>query len=429
MRNIKDVKYDVTIVGGGPAGVSCAYTAAKLGLKTLLVEKNNYLGGQMTGALVIPMMISASDNINTEFYTELVSAARKSGAQATYLDGNDGWFNPCLMKIVLDEMLKEAGADILFEAELFGAEIKPCAYETCEKYVNYIKVRTKTLSIHIYSKYFVDTTGDSSLCEILNCNFIDDKNKFQPDSLRFIVSGINLDKFSKQILELDPDRNVTTAQKLGNSVHLSTACTFDTDKNWALWPLFKKAVDEGVLEYSDTAYFQVFTVAGMPNSLAFNCPRLENYSNDDPLAYSNAIIGARMKILRLFNFVKKYFDGFENSYISQIADTTGVRISKRPITKYIYKKEDLISGKVFDNPVLTADYPIDIHSNDKNSSQLNAVQKYFLPVECLICDDFGNLFVAGRNVGAEFEAQAALRIQKSCLSMGEALAKHLFRIN
>ena len=32
------MKYDVIVVGGGTAGVSCAYTAAKLGLKTLIVE-------------------------------------------------------------------------------------------------------------------------------------------------------------------------------------------------------------------------------------------------------------------------------------------------------------------------------------------------------------------------------------------------------
>ena len=42
--------------------------------------------------------------------------------------------------------------------------------------------------------------------------------------------------------------------------------------------------------------------------------------------------------------------------------------------------------------------------------------------------DFDNLFVAGRNLGAEFEAQAALRIQKSCLSMREAVAKYIHKI-
>ena len=50
-------------------------------------------------------------------------------------------------------------------------------------------------------------------------------------------------------------------------------------------------------------------------------------------------------------------------------------------------------------------------------------------MECLISMDYGNVFLAGRNVGAEFEAQAALRIQRSCLSMGEGLAKYLKQIS
>lgn len=33
------VNYDVVVVGAGAGGLSCAYTAAKLGLKTLLIEK------------------------------------------------------------------------------------------------------------------------------------------------------------------------------------------------------------------------------------------------------------------------------------------------------------------------------------------------------------------------------------------------------
>ena len=35
-------KYDVAVVGGGPAGASSAYSAAKLGLKTILFEKQTY---------------------------------------------------------------------------------------------------------------------------------------------------------------------------------------------------------------------------------------------------------------------------------------------------------------------------------------------------------------------------------------------------
>ena len=43
--------------------------------------------------------------------------------------------------------------------------------------------------------------------------------------------------------------------------------------------------------------------------------------------------------------------------------------------------------------------------------------------------DFDNLFVIGRCISAEFEAQAALRIIPSCFSMGEGLVKYIAKIN
>ena len=75
---MKKNEYDVAIFGGGPAGIACAYNAGKLGLKTVLIEKNNYLGGQITGALVVPMMKSSSDNINVDFFNALVEYSKNT---------------------------------------------------------------------------------------------------------------------------------------------------------------------------------------------------------------------------------------------------------------------------------------------------------------------------------------------------------------
>ena len=36
----KEEKFDIAVVGGGPAGLSAAYTAAKAGAKVILFEKD-----------------------------------------------------------------------------------------------------------------------------------------------------------------------------------------------------------------------------------------------------------------------------------------------------------------------------------------------------------------------------------------------------
>ena len=51
-------------------------------------------------------------------------------------------------------------------------------------------------------------------------DFLNKKDKFQPNNLRFIMSGIDLRKFSDWIMEFDKDRNVTTSAEIDGQIHL-----------------------------------------------------------------------------------------------------------------------------------------------------------------------------------------------------------------
>ena len=48
--------YDVVVLGGGPAGVSAAISAARRGSRVLLTESYGMLGGMATTSLVSPFM-------------------------------------------------------------------------------------------------------------------------------------------------------------------------------------------------------------------------------------------------------------------------------------------------------------------------------------------------------------------------------------
>lgn len=405
--------YDIIIAGGGTAGVSCAWNAAKRGLKTLIIEKNSFLGGSITSSLVIPAMKTSENAINTDFFNALYKKLYDLGGAITYEDGNKGWFNPELTKIALDILMKEAGVDIQFEDEILSVYI-----DTID--TNNFNIITCILSSPIEAKYLVDATGDAKICKKLNCDFLEKNNETQPKNLRFIMSGVNIEEFSNWIIEFDKDRNVTTSCIVDGKTYLSTAYTWDEDAKWALKPLFEKAIAEKILTKEDSNYFQLFSVAGTTGSIAFNAPRLINNEG-----YSEA----RMSILRLSKFCQKYLPGFKNAQISSIANSMGVRVSRRVKGKYIYTYEDLIQGKTFETPVLISNYPVDIHSDKKDASTLQKVYKeYQLPIESLMVEGYNNLFVIGRCISADFKAQGALRIIPSCFSMGEGLAKYLAKM-
>lgn len=415
-------KYDVLVVGGGTSGCAFAYTAAQKGLNVLLVEKNSFLGGSITSSLVVPAMKTSKKSINNDFFNILYNELEKIDGAITFNDANKGWFNPELTKIVLDKLIISSGVDVVFEAYIEKISKKLSHYNVAI-YNNNSFVFNNALLTRIEAKYVVDATGDGIICQKLNCELLDAKNKTQPTSLRFIMSGVDANKFISWIMETDKDRNVTSSTTVKGRQYVSTAYTWDTDKEWALKPLFTKALEDGVLINDDTNYFQIFSIAGTQDSIGFNCPRLINVSDT-----TDAYIKGRQSILRLSNFCRKYLPGFEDSYISSISNSLGVRVSNRIKGKYVYTSEDLKSGKKFRNPVVISNYPIDIHSDKKDSSKLQKVNiEYQLPIESLIVDD--NLFVIGRCISADFESQAALRIIPSCFSMGEGLAKYIAKIN
>lgn len=421
-------KYDIVIVGGGTSGCACAYIAAKSGLKTLLIEKENYLGGTMTGSLVVPVMKSGENQINIDFYLDLIKAMKEVKGQITYL-GNPGWFDPIKLKDVLFNMLINSGVDIklssnVLEIKTKNSEILSVYYEPI--YTDNCFQSIDMLSECIEANYFVDATANLNFSKKINCRILKNENDFPPISLRFIMSGVDYEQFGEWLAIYDGNRDVTTVENIDNAFYFSTAYTWDTDKHWALTPLFDKAVEQGTLKEPDRNYFQIFSVAGSPDMVAFNCPRLlDKIDLTDENALKSAYSKGEEIINRLAEFCREFFPGFENAYVSHIADKLGIRASDRIKGKYVYTIDDLKSGKKFEHPAVISSYPVDIHSRDKNSSTLEQTGEYQLPLESLMSADYDNLFVIGRSLSADEYAQGALRVQSSCFSMGEAVAKYV----
>lgn len=418
------MKYDCIVVGGGTSGCATAYTLAKGGKKVLIVEKNSHLGGTMSSALVTPMMKSSDNSVNNEFLNLFIEKMKEYNASIAYPDGNCGWFNPEITKIVLDELMQSVGVDVFFNSTVKYTNIS-------NRYINSLEIESNLLSERIEAIYIIDATGNCDVGFLSNCEFLNDNVQKQPTTLRFIMSGIDLKEFGKWLLDYDLDRNVTTCYDIDGQTHLSTAYTWDNDKKWALKPLFDDAVAKKILKNEDRNYFQLFTIPAMPDAVAFNCPRIHFNDEIDPLNMvdsSKALQMGRQSIMRLSNFCKTYFPGFENAYISNIADMLGVRESRRIKGKYVYTIDDLKGGKTFENPVVISNYPVDVHSSKKDNSVLEqTMQDYQLPVESLMSNDVDNLFVVGRCLSADFYAQAALRIIPSCFSMGVGLAKYMLK--
>ena len=412
-------KWDLIVAGGGTSGLAAAVAAAKKGCRVLIIEKNSFLGGSATGALVTPMMknrLSNGEDLTSGLVREVLNRLKTTGNSASFKDENPGWFNPEIMKCVLDDICEENNIDVLFDTVVTGSYVD-------NNTISGINCWNKGGFSDYVAKYYIDASGDADLAALSGVPF--ESKEHQTLSLRFTMANVNLDEFAKWLTDIDPDAvQESIDYKNYETILLTAAHTWD-NQGWKLRPFFGLAIRENIIESSDAAYFQIFSIPGQKNSVAFNCPRIFSINELDPLNpkdISYAYRQGRKQIRRLAKFCNIYLAGFEEAYISQIAPMLGIRDSRRIEGQYKLMEDDVLKGRKFSQPVAKSNYPVDIHSQEEGNNELIPLppnEYYEIPLESLIPQNLENLLVVGRSISTSFRAQASVRIQPNCWAMGE----------
>ena len=420
--------YDVIVVGGGSSGVAAAVASARAGANTLLIEQNGYLGGTATASLVTPMMPNQSKGVNlTEglYETVLLDLAQRWGGAQRFSDNNPGWVNPELLKAYLDELCTTAGVTVRYDMTLIGVERH-------QETISALNCILHGQTVRYQAKRFIDASGNATLSYLANVPMLDDEGH-QALSLRFIMGGVNLEQLADWIRQWDPDNKNSAIYRHPNGHYmLSTAHTLDDD-SWLLRPVFKEGLSEGLITEAEAAYFQIFTVPGMPGCVSFNCPRIAATTPLDPLDPADVAYAyqtGRQQIQRLVRFCIAKIGGFEAAFLAQMAPQLGVRESRRIRGQYIVSDEDILGCRKFGSQaVAKCAYPIDIHKAspkaDKGGLQkLKDGDYYEIPLQALMPEGVGNLLVVGRCISATFLAQSSFRIQAVCWRMGECAGQY-----
>lgn len=372
-------KYDVIVVGGGPAGVSAAISAARRGASVLLTEKMNCLGGMWTSGLVNPVF---DFNDKGGILLEIINDLKAKNAWGGF------WgkcFNYEYMKSLLETKCLEAGVDVLYESICVGVMKEGsrvtgvilqniegrCAYE---------------------SSIVIDASGDGFVCDMAGAkwDFGDTDGNVQAATLMFLVGGV-------------PEK-----YRDGLQIYALLKAAFDR-QNEGREPVFN-------MPYLITVPNTDIAVIQMAHMCAKDCLTSKGKTE--------MVIEGRKQALEAFEALRYFDPDFKSLCIISSAPALGVRESRRIVCEYCITDNDLMEGSKFDDAVTSCSFYVDIHPDGKNPVQTVIKTKpYHIPYRSLVPKGLEGILVAGRTISGTHLAMASFRVTGTCSAMGEAAGK------
>ena len=381
-------KYDLIVVGGGFAGVTAALEAARHGVKVLLVEKYNCLGGAAVNCLVMPFMNFWTNDPRTDekqyltgdLFMEMVAELRKLGAMDDIRS-----FDEEPLKLVLNRMCLRYGVELLFNTTVVGVQMESGKLLSLQAW-------GKSRMLRLCADRYIDATGDGELSVLAGCRYRvgrESDGLCQPMTLCFRLGGVDL----KRYLAAKPGIN----------------------------PLYQQFQAEGKIKNPRENVLTFRTLHD--DVLHFNTTRIVKLDPTDPMDVTKAELEAREQVFEMYQFLKENVDGLENSYVLSTAMQIGIRESRMIEGEYTLTVEDLKSLARFPDAIAVANYDIDIHNPEGTGTSHYYFGKgewYEIPYRCLLPKDCENLLVAGRCISSDHEAQASYRIMPYCAELGQA---------
>ena len=396
-----DDRWDVIVVGGGPAGCAAAIAAAREGAQTLLIESTGALGGSGTVALV-PSWCPFS-NKKTMIYRGLAekvfTAAKVGMAHVSEKDLDWVPIDAERLKRVYDSLVTEAGVTVLFHTVLSAVEAE-------EGEVSALIVSNKAGLSALRAKVYVDCTGDADLAAWAGAEFQkgdDEDGSLQPATHCFVLS--NVDKYGYQhTANLHPNNPES--------------------------PIYAILASGSYPEIPDSHLCS--TLVG-PGTVGFNAGHLWNVDNTDPWSVSRALMEGR-KMADAYRRALAEFSpaAFSNAFLVATGSVIGIRETRRVVGDYVLTLEDYLDRRSFSDEICRNSYFIDLHFTkeearkrlkvdvERRFEQYRPGESHGIPFRCPTPKGLRNILVAGRSISCERIVNGSIRVMPVCLAMGEA---------
>ncbi|MFB2596683.1 FAD-dependent oxidoreductase [Herbiconiux sp. P17] len=387
------VRSDVTVIGGGLAGVAAAIRAARTGASVALVNNRPVLGGNSSSEVRV-WVCGATAHGAQKF-------ARETGVMGELFvenqfrnpEGNPFYWD----QVVLDAVRAESGVSLFLNTDVTEVDATgPDDSRRIESVTGWQQGSERRLTFT--SSVFIDATGDGLIGELAGAWYSSGRE----------AASVHDEEWAPDV----PDGNM-----LGSTILLYTKDAGESV------PFVPPSITQDISATSIAAHRRIDTAAN-------GCDYwwIEWGGELDAVADNEAIRDELWSVVYgIWNHIKNSgeFDA-DTLTLEWVGSIPGKREYRRFVGDYVLTQNDIMEQTRFPDSIGFGGWSIDLHppggmySSDEGSKHLFTSGVYHIPFRSLYSKNVTNMMMAGRDISASHVAFGTTRVMATCAVTGEA---------
>jgi len=397
-RDLTEMKCDLLVAGGGPAGISCALAATRCGASVILCQDRSVLGGNASSE--VRMHIVGANGMTEGI--PLQCEAREGGIVEEirlHQCVQNPQRSPSMMDLRLYDLCRQApNLTLLLNTTVTSATVEN------DRIQSITAERPSTNDrFEITAQIYADCTGDGALGYAAGA--------------AYSMGRESEEEYSESLAPQTAD------QKTLGSTLLFQARKHPQPMPFEPPPWARKFSAESLKH-------RPFGQPGLDLNLEYGFWWLEWGGELDTIKDNETIRDELLAALMgVWDFIKNDSDvDADNWALEWCGFLPGKRESRRLHGLHMLTERDLIQSRAFPDAIATGGWPIDTHPpggidavDEPPCTQIPLPYLYDIPLSSCIASSIQNLMFAGRNISATHIAFASTRVMATCSAIGQGV--------